>query len=132
MGNLEIAEPDTGSNLWRTSNCTNPRLPFLHTKSNSSPTFPPPKKNTVGVFPFPSTGEAEQALNLILFGFHCHSDIDIRTLLGLGMSICALWMSQALKLARKTDSKTQCFGNHSVWWRSKLKSLYFWEIKYKI
>ena len=42
------------------------------------------KKNTVDVSPFPNTGEAERALNLILFGFHCHSDIDIRTLQAYG------------------------------------------------
>ena len=39
-----------------------------------------PLKNTVEVPPFPITGEAGRTLNLILFGFHCHSDIDIRTL----------------------------------------------------
>jgi hypothetical protein len=30
------------------------------------------------------------------------------------MSVCALWLSKALKLARKTDSNTQCFGTLSL------------------
>jgi hypothetical protein len=129
MGNLAIAELDTGSNLWRTSNCTTPRLPFLHMKSNSSPTS---KKKYSRRFSLPQhcRSWAGSKFNFVWFSLsllYWHQDTA-----GLRMSICALWIWQALKVARKTDSKTQCFGTRCVRWRCKLTSLYFWEIKYKI